>query len=439
MVKVVVDLLLRNGTIIGNQTETRASIAVSGQRIKGVYRPGTEPVARQVVDCNGHYILPGMVDIHVHLRDLEESQKEDYATGTMAAAAGGVTTVVDMPNSRPPVLDYDILRLKIERATEQRFVNVGFYAGIPRDVSDVSPRMKPDILGFKVYPHSPLSEGVRYTSTRVADCLSLARAWGLPLLVHPNHSETKSAPATIEEFWRVHSCETEVDAIRRFLSIRERFGGHLHFCHVSCASAAEILSQRAGRRITAEITPHHLFLNREDSPTDGSTKVLPPLRTARDNEALIKFLKNNRNVCIASDHAPHRIEEKKREFIRAASGFPGLETTLPMIISAILRHRLPWQSYLEACCAVPAEIVGLRSKGKLAAGYDADIVVVARERYKIRGQRFRSRAKITPFEGLEVEARPVTTVVGGTIVFDHGEFTVDKGEIGVVPLRRHIE
>jgi len=432
-----IDLLLKDGLVILQGKPTKRSIAIVGHTIQGIYSDGEEPPAKEVMDCTGMYVLPGMIDMHVHLRDLNQSYKEDYDSGTRAAAAGGVTTVVDMPNSVPPVLSRSVLDMKINRARKQRFVNVGFYAGIPRDVTAFDTALIGDILGVKVYPHAPLADGMTWDSSRIHAALQLSSKYNLPLLFHPDLARGKAA--SVIEFFGKHSCKEEAKAVAMFVAALQEVGGHLHVCHVSCASAAElIMKSRAEEILTAEVTPHHLFLSRDDiHGQDGTSKVLPPLRLRQDREVLWYMLCKRCAIdCVASDHAPHTRDEKMRDFAEALSGLPGLETTVPLMITAVLEKRMTWADYLRTCCYLPARILGLRGKGILAKGFDADIVVVSPEEYEIQGDTFFSKARVTPFEGRYVKAKPVITIVEGQIVYDHGRFVVGPGLVGCVPVRK---
>ncbi|MHA1768642.1 MAG: dihydroorotase [Candidatus Thorarchaeota archaeon] len=434
-----VDIVLKDGMIIVDEKEVVRSIAISVDKIEGIYRSEEEPEGKEVIDCQGLYVLPGLIDIHVHLRDLNQSDKEDYESGTRAAAAGGVTTVVDMPNSDPPVLDRKALESKIASALGKRYVNVGFYAGIPKKVETFDTRMFPDILGLKVYPHAPLAKGARYTKKRIQKCFDLAAKGDLPLLLHPDISSPKEKPDDIEEFFLKHSCKVETEAVKRFLDSRVQYENRLHVCHVSCASTARIiLEHRAEATLTAEVTPHHMFLSGENFPhEDGTAKVLPPLRSPYDGKKLQGSLCMMCAIdCVASDHAPHSAEDKKRTFLEAASGIPGLETTLPLMLTEVFEGRIAWADYFRICCSAPARILGIPNKGVLAKGYDADIVLVRKEEYKVVGKEFYSKAKITPFEGRRVLARPLTTIVGGEIVFRDGEIVIGPGIAGRVPVRR---
>ncbi|TFG28730.1 hypothetical protein EU527_16870 [Candidatus Thorarchaeota archaeon] len=434
-----VDMLLRDGIIIENDRETIQSVAIDCGIIEGIYNHKDEPEARKIIDCRGLYVLPGLIDMHVHLRDLNQTEKEDYQTGTMAAAAGGVTTVVDMPNSDPPVLTRRVLDTKIESATAKRYVNVGFYAGIPKTARNFDVTMVPDILGLKVYPHSPLAGDFDYDFNRIKQCFQIARTHNLPLLFHPDSSKRADVPKDREQFFLIHSCESEVKSLQTFLDAKIEYEARLHVCHVSCAATARlILEHRAEQTLTAEATPHHMFLSGDQFPhDDGSAKMLPPLRSPYDSVMLSQALCKQCAIdCVASDHAPHTTEEKTAPFLQAASGIPGLETTLPLMLTEVFEGRLSWIDYLRCCCSGPATILGIPNKGILARGFDADIVLVRREEWWISGANFISKAKITPFEGHRVLARPVTTVVGGVIVYKDGKFMVGPGVAGRVPIRR---
>ncbi|MGY5860176.1 MAG: dihydroorotase family protein [Candidatus Thorarchaeota archaeon] len=432
----VVDLVLKDGIIIVDDRESVQSVAIDGGKIEGFYNHSEEPESRKIIDCRGLYILPGLIDMHVHLRDLDQSEKEDYETGTMAAAVGGITTVVDMPNSNPPVLTRKILDQKIASASEKRYVNIGFYAGIGK-IFDVS--MVPDILGLKVYPHSPLLYGVQFDEKQMKKCLHLANKHNLPLLFHPDSSTKDDKPETRKDFFLIHSCESEVASLQAFLDAKIEYEARLHVCHVSCAATARmILEHRAEHTLTAEVTPHHLFLTGEAfSHEGGIAKMLPPLRSPYDTQMLNEALCIKCAIdCVASDHAPHSMSEKTAPFLEAASGIPGLETTLPLMLTEVFEGRMSWIDFLRCCCSGPAMILGIPSKGILTEGYDADIVLVRRQEWHISGADFQSKAKFTPFEGRRVLAKPVTTIVDGQIVYHEGRFMVGPGIVGKVPIRK---
>lgn len=433
-----VDLLLRKGLVIVDGRETIRSIGIKTGIIEGIYQIGDEPTATKIVDCEQHYILPGAIDAHVHLRDLMQSDKEDYATGTMAAAAGGVTTVVDMPNSIPPIITNEALLDKIASAKEKRYVNIGFYAGFPKNPSKFDPEIAPHVLGFKVYPHSPLVKGVNFDTHHIRKCLQVALEYDIPLLFHPDSSDPKEKTETIDAFFNKYSCECEVDSLRLFIQAHQEIGGRLHVCHVSCAAAARLIREnRSEDQLTAEVAPHHIFLSGDlYSNSDGTAKMLPPLRSPYDNQAIMESLLRCGIDIVASDHAPHTEAEKSLPFLDAKSGIPGLETTVPLMLTEVFDGRLSWVEYLRVCCSGPARILSLNGKGVLSKGFDADISIISKEEWQIQGKDFFSKAKITPFEGRIVKAKPIMTIVGGKIVYEYGKFQVGAGTIGTVPVRK---
>ncbi|MHA1959166.1 MAG: dihydroorotase [Candidatus Thorarchaeota archaeon] len=433
-----IDLLLANGFAILEGREVIRSVGIDADKIEGIYAPGSEPSSNDSIDCEKKYILPGAIDAHVHLRDLNLSYKEDFLTGTMAAAAGGVTTVVDMPNSDPPTISRESLDKKIGIVQEKRYVNVGFFSGIEWDAEGFDSRLRRDVLGVKVYPHSPLTEGTSYTPSRIRDCMRISVEQDLPILLHPDSSDATVKPKDIDEFFLQHSCESEIEALRRFLLAQSVVGGRLHVCHVSCATTARTIQEnRAEMNLTAEVCPHHLLLSSGDfSHASGIAKVLPPLRSPYDASTLRNALRMCTIDIVVSDHAPHSENEKELPFMDASSGIPGLETTVPIMLTEVFEGRLSWVEYLRCCCSGPARVFGIPNKGVLSEGYDADVVVVSREDYLISKDSFFSKARVNPFEGKRVCARPVLTIVGGKVVYDDGKFVVGQGNAGRVPVRK---
>jgi len=233
--------------------------------------------------------------------------------------------------------------------------------------------------------------------------------------------------------------EDEVKAVQSFIDAKVEYEARLHVCHVSCATTARLIyDNRAEDTLTAEVTPHHLFLTGGDFPhDDGLAKMLPPLRSPYDNKMLMEALCKTCAIdCVASDHAPHKKWEKTAPFLKASSGIPGLETTVPLMLTEVFEKHMAWIDYLRVCSSAPARILGLETKGILTKGFDADIVLARIQEGTISGRSFFSKAKITPFEGRRVLARVVTTIVGGVVVFDDGKFVTGPGIAGVAPVQK---
>ena len=210
-----------------------------------------------------------------------------------------------------------------------------------------------------------------------------------------------SEPASLSILLTLAGGKVETDSVEKFLSAEKEVDGRLHICHVSCAASARlIIENREERHLTAEVSPHHLLLDSDSHANgDGTAKMLPPLRSPYDNEFLWTAVTRCAIDIVASDHAPHSEEEKKKTYLEAASGIPGLETTVPLMLTEVMQGRMTWVEYLRCCCSGPASVLGLSTKGVLAKGYDADLVVVSRVESTIKGADFYSKAKITPFEG----------------------------------------
>jgi len=236
----------------------------------------------------------------------------------------------------------------------------------------------------------------------------------------------------INAFLKAHSEDVEVKAIERLLKLAKQTGMHLHFCHVSTETGMNriIEAKKSGIPVTCEVTPHHLFLSTWDLKRVGSLAVtMPPLRDKRDVDSLWEAVKNGWVDVLGSDHAPHTLKEKEVESVwEVKVGIPGLETTLPLLLNEVRRGRISIGDVVRLMSENPTEIFKLKSKGRLKEGNDADLTVVDLNRkYKINPSRFHSKAKFSPFEGREVQGKPVKTIVAGQLVMDDGEIVAKAG------------
>jgi dihydroorotase len=379
------------------------------------------------MDCSGWIVSPGLIDLHVHLREPGGSAKETIATGTAAAAAGGFTSVVAMPNTQPPADGPNTIAWLRQRAAEQAAVHV-FFTGC------ISAGMKGEILA----PMGSLQKAGVVAFTDDGACiqsnelmrraLEYARMLGLPVFDHCQDYDLSRDGAMNEGYWSTvlglpgWPAIAEEIIINRNAMLSELTGARIHCQHVTTAGGARILreARQRGIAISGEIMPHHLALT-DDACQSYNTvfKMNPPLRTRRDIEALKQALVDGTIDILASDHAPHCDYEKEVEFTEAPFGIIGLETELAIFIrELILPGVLNWSKMLAMLTINPARLLKLDlAKGHLAPGADADVTVIDPGRqWKVDREQFRSKSRNTPFQDWELQGRSVLTIVGGNPV-----------------------
>jgi dihydroorotase len=340
--------------------------------------------------------LPGLTDVHVHLRQPGGTHKETYETGTAAALAGGVTTVLDMPNTEPPTTDGTTLRAKQEMAAAGACCDVGIFLGATVDNMGKVGNWSVNACGLKIYVSST------YGPLRVADWALLdahVAAWPVerPIVVH---------------------CEG--DLLPRMLQIGARYGRHIHVAHVALRQEIEAIveAKSRGTRVSCEVTPHHLILSREDMPRLGPFgDVRPRLATPDDRAALWEHL--DAVDCVATDHAPHTRNEKKSQ--SPPPGLPGVQTMLPLLLTAVEDGRLTLERVIELCVDNPARIFGLQPQP------DTSIEVEIGPRYTIRNEEQLTKCGWTPFAGVEVAGRVLKTVLRGKTVWDGTRVLAEPG------------
>lgn len=361
-------------------------------------------------------ILPGCVDLHVHFREPGLTHKEDFASGSRAAAIGGVTTVVDMPNTEPPVTTRAALEAKADRIRGRSAVDYGLFAA-PRSGGAVA-RLA-DATAFKVYM-AETTGGLGLEEEPLADVFEGAGEIGKLVAVHAE--DTRSFPPTkatnLAEHHRARPKESEVLAIKTVAKLRG--AGPVHVAHVTCTEAVDA----APKGITTEATPHHLFLDdRRDLGPFG--KVNPPLRSLDDREALWTAYVEGRIDIIASDHAPHTTEEKEEgPFDEAPAGLPGVATSFPLLLRRVKAGDLSLGRLVTTMATRPAKLLGAE-KGAIAVGRDADLIVVdPRHAERITAKRVQYKCGWTPFEGME-GCFPQVVYLRGEPIVEDGEPTAE--------------
>jgi len=431
------DLNLINARILGDGGFMEVGISIDAGRICKIAKPPNLPGASRTIDLEGKIALPGLIDAHVHLRDLELSYKEDFFTGTCAAAAGGFTTVLDMPNTKPPTNTPERLRDKIQRAKDQIMVNVGFYAAFPREYPQFSEMVRNGAIAFKVYLYHPVTELDVYQDDVLLNAFEQAKGLNRVVAVHAEEGNViqrmeegflKSGKTSLDHFLKAHSVDREVNAVKRVLRLAKQVGLQPHISHLSAARSAALL-RSFKPHMTCEATPHHLLLTTSDlHAQEGKALTNPPLRSRFDASKLWQAVNSGVIDILVSDHAPHSLEEKRGENVwKISPGFPGLETMLPLLLSQVNRGRMTWNRLIQMLATKPAEIFGL-DRGSLQVGGVADLVIVDMDReYKFDSSRFHSKAKYSPFDGWKVKGKPIKTFVNGQLVMEEGEIVAKPG------------
>lgn len=421
------DLVLRSTRVVTPDGEQPAAVCVRAGRIVSVVAYGARPDTRAEQDLADLALLPGLVDSHVHINEPGRTEWEGFATATRAAAAGGVTTVIDMPlNSIPPTVDVTALEVKRKVAAGQCFVDVGFWGGaIPGNTDQLRALHEAGVFGFKCFTSpSGVDEFPPLSWPRIETALRELRGFDGLLIVHAEDPAVLSEPAdgTYSRFVASRPPAAEQEAVRRLAALAIDTGAWVHVLHVSAAEAAREVSQarQAGARITAETCPHYLVLAAEDVP-DGVTayKCCPPIRERANADALWDALAAGVIRCVVSDHSPCVPELKAGDFATAWGGIASLQLGLPLIWTAARSRGHGLADVVRWMASGPAELVGLRRKGRIAPGCDADLVAFDPDQeFVVDPAALHHRNPVTPYAGRRLSGVVRRTWLRGTPVGD---------------------
>ena len=442
----IVDSVLTNAKAYLNGQIIDCSIAIEEGKIFKIGKETQMPNADQKTNLKNLLVLPGLIDVHVHLRDEGKAYKEDFYSGTAAAAAGGFTTVLDMPNNNPVTMSVEALRNRMRIAERKVLVNVGLYSEFPKKLAETKGIVAEGAVGFKLFMGCQIGGLNVDDDQALQEALKEVAKLNVPVAVHAedkalltaNEEKLKQAKKSdTAAFLKAHSETVELKAIERLLKINEQTGVRLHFCHVSTEEGlnAIVEAKKSGRTVTCEVTPNHLLLSRDDLRHYGQLLIMaPPLRSTNHIEALWKGLEDGLVDALGSDHAPHALSEKSASSVWDVKvGVPGLETTLALIMTQVKKNWLTSAQAVQLLAEKPAEIYGLTGRGRLEQGRNADLTVVDFNcKFKIDASKFKSKAKYSPYDGWEVQGKPVKTLVNGLLVFDEGDIVAKAGSGTIV-------
>lgn len=415
-------MLFREATLADGRVR---DVRIEGESIAEV-GAGLETDGK-TIDADGKLLLPGMIDAHIHFREPGFPHKETWETGSRSAAAGGVTTVFDQPNTDPATVDADGYERKAELARPS-IVDYAINGGVTADWKPAEILAKPlGALGELFLADSTGEMGI--DADRFEEAVERAAAADVPVTVHAEDAtrfDQSMTDRTDADAWSAYRTpEAEIRAIEHACRVANDLGSSVHIAHTSTPEGADLAAE-AG--MTCEVTPHHLFLSRADLDELGTFgRMNPPLRSETRRESMFERLVDGEIDIVATDHAPHTAEEKDGSIWDAPSGVPGVETALPLLLEAARNGRISRERVRDVTAANVAEIFGLENKGRIEPGNDADLVLVdPDDPTTIHGEALHSNSGWTPFEGRN-GVFPELTMVRGTVVFRDGAFPAAPG------------
>lgn len=451
------DHIIRHGEIITPTDQYTANIYIKDGKIAAITNEELVGDANEVTDATGLYILPGLIDTHVHSRDGGATHKEDFFHSTQAAAAGGITTIFEMPNTNPTINNRENFDKQVENLQSKANVNFGIW-GIclgelnNKDVPDLS---EAGVIGFKyfwgyavnkntfqlLYNYSEDMEDVipPCDDGEVFEMFQEVAKTGQIIGIHAENSDLinyltkkyeKSGKNDYETFLASRPNLAEELTIQTGIAMAKKTGARLHILHVSTAEGVKLIreAQREGYPITAETCPHYLFLTNEDYKKIGPVmKVYPLVKYKKDQEAIWEGIKDGTISIVCSDHAPHTEDEKSGDLWSIPAGMCGVETLVPLMLNAVSEKRITIHELVSLLSENPAKQFGVfPQKGAIQVGSDADITIVDMDKCTvIQKEKLHSKSKITAYDGFDIKGMPVQTIVNGITVMKDGEIISD--------------
>ncbi|RAH15886.1 MAG: dihydroorotase [Methanobacteriota archaeon] len=420
------NLLIRGSTMVLGGKEVEGDLRVTSGIISAIAPGGgLEPGRNEtVIEAEGLHLLPGAIDPHVHFRDPGQPEKEDLESGSRAAAAGGVTSFLDMPNNIPNATNRKTLENKIHLAGKKAVTHHGFFVGATRDnVSDLQSVEGMDgVCGIKIFMGSSTGDLLVDEQRHLEDIF--ANTGGI-IATHAEDEERLNQ--RISEFGHRTDIASHAEcrdvecaflATKRAAALAKDHDHRLHIVHLTSAKEADWLTKNKGNLITTEVCTQHLTFDQDDVRELGVRVLMnPPIRYTEDRETLWQRLKDGTIDCVVTDHAPHTLESKSVGYPKAPAGMPGVETSLPLMLTHAMNGKCSVADVVKWMCEGPARVYGIQNKGSLIVGYDGDLTLVnLQKRWTITDSDTWTRVGWTPYSGMALTGWPMYTIVDGNVV-----------------------
>ena len=437
-------ICIKNAIIINNGEKTIGSVIIENDIIRDVYFNIPEPdiLCDNIIDAHQCYLMPGVIDDHVHFRDPGLTAKADMFTESMAAAAGGVTSFMDMPNCKPQTVTLEALENKFQIAAEKSIVNYSFYFGATNDNADLFSSLdKSRVCGIKLFMGASTGNMLVENPEALKQIFSKANMLIAAHCEDPNIIQWNSELARVkygeDPDVAFHSKIRSEKACWRSsalaVQLAKETGARLHVLHVSTASELELFEDKplSEKRITAEVcVPHLMFCDKDYQTLGALIKCNPSIKTESDREALRKALATDLIDVIGTDHAPHLLNEKQGGALKAVSGMPSVQFSLPCVMELVRNGVLTVEQAVKKMCHIPAGLFGIEKRGYIRPGYKADLVIVNPEcEWTVTRDCVLSKCGWSPYEGMVFHTKVEKTFVNGELVYADGKVnTAHRGE-----------
>lgn len=429
------DLLIKNGILVSPQGRKKADVAVKDGKFDVIAEKGTHIEAERTIDAEGLFLLPGLIDGHVHFRDPGFSHKEDLATGSRSAMYGGMTYVIDMPNVKPVTSTAQRLKERMALAREKACIDVGFFALLTgENLSEMTALKETGAVGFKIYLGTSVGDIAAPPDGVILEQFRKAAELDMRIGFHAENNDindyyTKKAMAEEENSPEDLICArpdfSEAEAVGKAILFARESGAKIHIYHVSSGKTVDLIrkAKREGVDVTAETCPQYLLLSRKDYGRLGALiKTFPPVREEEDRLKLWEGLKDGTIDMIATDHAPHTAEEKSGDIWHAMAGVAGVEISARLMLKEVAEGRLTLEELSAWMSENPAKVWGLKDRGRVETGLPANLTIVDMGcRETIHNSQLHGKTNMTAFDGTSIVGAPVMSVVNGRVFKLRGE------------------